>query len=494
MQHYVAETLRSVLQSDYAPLEIICVDDGSTDGTPEVLRSFAASDERVRVITQPNAGVCRARNAAASVARGKYLLPVDADNLLAPEFIGQAVAAAEADANVRVVAPTADFFGARTGLWRLPEFSLHLLARKNIMDTCALYRRADWQRVGGYCETIIAREDWEFWIALLKDGGRVVRLPAVGLHYRVREGSKRVADRRLKRHVVDTLNSRHPEFFRRELGGPLRYARTWSRFINALEGLAFPRRARLSSRYAERVALRPALSAFLAALPERFSQPDAESVVYKGRNELRTYPTAAGEVIVKSFAVPHLLNRIIYGLFRRSKAERSCLYAELLRSAGVGSPAPVGWCERRHGLLFTESYYASLRSELPWSYITLMRGEVTEAEADILLEAVGRTAARMHKLGIIHRDFSRGNILLGFNAEGEAEVEIIDLNRIRFRSVTLEQGCANFERLPATPAMTRAMARGYAAERGADTRECYRLMRAARRLQSGFSEEINEED
>ena len=96
----------------------------------------------------------------------------------------------------------------------------------------SLYRRSDWERIGGYCEDIIAREDWEFWIAMLKDGGRVVRLPEVGLYYRVRPQSKRVSDRALKHHVIDTLNRRHPEFFERELGGPLRYRRSWSRVIN----------------------------------------------------------------------------------------------------------------------------------------------------------------------------------------------------------------------------------------------------------------------
>lgn len=63
----------------------------------------------------------------------------------------------------------------------------------------AMYRRSDWVRVGGYCKEIIAREDWEFWISILKNGGEVVRLSQVGLYYRVRSGSKRISDRALKR-------------------------------------------------------------------------------------------------------------------------------------------------------------------------------------------------------------------------------------------------------------------------------------------------------
>lgn len=67
------------------------------------------------------------------------------------------------------------------------------------MDTCAVYRKSEWERIGGYCAEIVAREDWEFWISMLKDGGKVVKLPEIGLFYRVREQSKRVTDRLLKK-------------------------------------------------------------------------------------------------------------------------------------------------------------------------------------------------------------------------------------------------------------------------------------------------------
>jgi hypothetical protein len=62
---------------------------------------------------------------------------------------------------------------------------------------------------------LVAREDWTFWIAMLKDGGKVVTLSRVSVYYRVRTGSKRVSDRSLKRKLIDALNARHPEFFER---------------------------------------------------------------------------------------------------------------------------------------------------------------------------------------------------------------------------------------------------------------------------------------
>ena len=128
----------------------------------------------------------------------------------------------------------AEFFGDRTGEWKLQDFDINLLARKNFIPITAVYRKIEWEKAGGYCEEIIAREDWEFWISVLKNGGKVVKLPQVLLFYRFRQNSKRVSDRKLKHHVIDTLNKRHPEFFERYLGGPLRYNRSWSRVINRL--------------------------------------------------------------------------------------------------------------------------------------------------------------------------------------------------------------------------------------------------------------------
>lgn len=234
MEEFVRETLRSVLTSSYRNIEVIVVDDGSTDASPRIVAAMAAQDARVMLLQQENAGPSCARNKAVAASQGRYILPVDADNLLAPQFIAQAVRILETQPSVKVVRPTMEFIGDKQGLWQLPEFSLALLARRNHIDTCALYRREDFDRVGGYCETIIAREDWDFWIAVLKDGGDVVRLPEVGYYYRVRKQSKRIRDRKLKAHVTAVLNQRHRAFFEEQLGGPLRKMRSWSRWINFL--------------------------------------------------------------------------------------------------------------------------------------------------------------------------------------------------------------------------------------------------------------------
>lgn len=218
-----------------------------------------------------------------------------------------------------------------------------------------------------------------------------------------------------------------------------------------------------------------ALRPFLESLPHQFRLPDAGRVIYRGRNELRAFTLAGvGEVVVKAFCTPNIINRLAYGLVRPSKAERSCLWALRLRALGINSPEPVGWVEVRHGLLLADSYYVSRRSTLPYTYIDLVEQRVPDCEAQPLLREVGRTAARMHEAGLLHRDFSRGNLLLGL-VDGRPRCELIDLNRIRRRRVSLSDGMANLSRLPATDAMKRLIAEGYAEVRHADPALCLRL-------------------
>ena len=466
MEAYLAETLRSVLASDYPAFEVVVMDDGSKDDSLAIARQFASADARVSVYTQPNAGACVARNQAITRTKGRYILPVDADNTISPDFIRKAVEVIESDDEVKVVAPRADFVGDRSGEWHLPPFSLSLLARKNIMDTCALYRKVDWERVGGYCEEIVAREDWEFWIAMLKDGGKVVRLSEICLHYRIRQQSKRVSDRSQKRHVVEVLNRRHPEFFERELGGTLHRRRSWSRVINFFYRLIHPRVVCVNEVYEE-------LTYFVKVMPRLFRYEKGE-LIYKGRNELRAFHYKGIDMVVKSFQTPNWVNRIVYGLFRSSKAERSYRYADMLLKSGIGSPRPVGYYTERYLLFFTRSYYVSLKSLCPYTYYDLVKRDFPNR--DEILRAIARTTARMHECGYLHKDYSRGNILFRESDKG-VEIEIIDLNRIRFRKIGLEEGCKNFERLPGTDDMLAVLADEYAKARGFDADECLKQIK-----------------
>lgn len=217
----------------------------------------------------------------------------------------------------------------------------------------------------------------------------------------------------------------------------------------------------------------------LVSLPEAF-RTGAGECLKSGRNVLRRFAWTAGgrtlTVVVKEFGVPHLLNRIVYGTLRESKAQRSYEYALRLLRLGIGTPQPVAWATARHCGLLGLSYYASVASTLPYTFAHLILPEalservadttIPVAEQPPYLKAVGRLAARLHDAGILHADFSRGNILLGMDDAGEVRTELVDLNRLRFRSVSLAEGEANLmERLPMTPWQREVVLTEYRAQR-----------------------------
>lgn len=85
VEKYLRRCLESVCAQTYTNLEIICVDDGSTDGSPSILAEFAARDSRVKVITQQNSGQAQARNNALRVATGDWVIGLDSDDFLQPD-------------------------------------------------------------------------------------------------------------------------------------------------------------------------------------------------------------------------------------------------------------------------------------------------------------------------------------------------------------------------------------------------------------------------
>ena len=151
MEDYLEETVNSVLQSTYPNIEIILMDDGSSDKSPLIGKKLSEQHPSIFFYSQTNKGVAAARNHAISLAKGEYIFPLDSDDILANEFLENAVKVLDNNHDVKVVYAKEIFIGDKHGERELPNFSLKLLARKNMIPNMALYRKSDWERVGGYC-------------------------------------------------------------------------------------------------------------------------------------------------------------------------------------------------------------------------------------------------------------------------------------------------------------------------------------------------------
>jgi len=236
---YLEETIQSVLSSTYSDIEIILVNDGSTDDSLKIAKEIITRHPEIKLIDQPNAGVSSARNHGIEEAKGSIILPLDGDDLISPEYISEAVKILQSRPEVKVVySQGIRFDESGQKEWNLKPFSRYQLAMDNMIFHAAFFRKVDWEKAGKYSVEMryMGREDWEFWIKMLKNDGEVIQLPFVGYSYRQTPTSKRkkTATSEKKRERIAFLNSRHMDFFKRELNGPLRFQRSWSKPYNTV--------------------------------------------------------------------------------------------------------------------------------------------------------------------------------------------------------------------------------------------------------------------
>jgi glycosyltransferase involved in cell wall biosynthesis len=172
---FVADAVESVLAQQDVSAELIVVDDGSTDGTLELLARFA---ERITLDSSKGRGVSAARNRGISLAQGELLVFLDADDLLPPHYLARFVDAAAA-------APRAEVFhcgwrgidfDGRVLYWQDLPFDMdwdpfHALAAAGSPHLLALaVRRATVIRVGPFDETESLQADWDYWLRLAASG------------------------------------------------------------------------------------------------------------------------------------------------------------------------------------------------------------------------------------------------------------------------------------------------------------------------------------
>lgn len=165
---YIEEAIESVENAkDKYPAEIIIINDGSTDEhTISVLNKLEARG--YFVLHQKNGGLGNARNNGVKLAKGKYILPLDSDNKVLRPYLNSSIEILEREPSISVVYGNAIYFGEVNGRWIQPKSSLQRLMLGNAIDACAIFRKSDWDQVGGYAEDmpVMGYEDWEFWLKL----------------------------------------------------------------------------------------------------------------------------------------------------------------------------------------------------------------------------------------------------------------------------------------------------------------------------------------
>ncbi|GAA3956239.1 hypothetical protein GCM10022246_07750 [Pedobacter ginsengiterrae] len=163
---YIQEAIDSVLTYQDQPVEIIIVDDGSTD-----LYTINKMEElkvlNYQIIQQKNAGLATARNVGIAKARGKYILPLDADNKIKADYIKKAIQLLDTN-SYDIVYAKPSFFGEVTidRKFKPIEFNGSDLIFHNYIDACAVFRKNVWLKNKGYDDKMPYQgvEDWDFWL------------------------------------------------------------------------------------------------------------------------------------------------------------------------------------------------------------------------------------------------------------------------------------------------------------------------------------------
>lgn len=181
----IEETLQSVENQTYPNIEIIVVNDGSSIESAAELNRILSGRENITLLTQDNQGAAAARNLGANSASGTYFIFLDSDDVIACEYVAKCLEVLTSDTNVKAVYSQAEFFGAKTGFWRLPVCSgVESLLKDNRIPCVAMHRSADFFRLGGFDSQFKTHEDWDYWIRVLQDGGTAFQIPEVLFFYR----------------------------------------------------------------------------------------------------------------------------------------------------------------------------------------------------------------------------------------------------------------------------------------------------------------------
>ena len=164
--------------------------------------------------------------------------------------------------------------------------------------------------------------------------------------------------------------------------------------------------------------------------------------IHKARNELKTIAIENNDYIVKSFKVPHLLNRFIYTFLRDSKAKKS--YDNAIKIEEF-TPKPIAYIEYYKSSLLEKSYFIAEKFNYDFTIREPLL-DVNFTDRNKIFEEFAAFTYSLHQNNIFHLDYSPGNILIKKEKNGY-DFKIVDINRMQFKELSLDERLENFNKL-----------------------------------------------
>lgn len=213
---YVADAINSALSQTYKNIQIVCVNDGSTDNSGEIIKSFADKYKNILFFdNKENKGVIYSRNLAIDACKGEYILPLDADDVIESSYVEKAVKILNENSNIGIVYSKAKFFGSKNEDWNLPKYNNDSILYANVIFASALFRKSDFLRAGKYKENMKdGFEDWDLWLSFIELGLKPYRIDEVLFYYRQYAASSRSKEVILNNcNVLSNILKNHIELY-----------------------------------------------------------------------------------------------------------------------------------------------------------------------------------------------------------------------------------------------------------------------------------------
>ena len=212
----VAETLASIVASTGIAFDVIVIDDHATDRSREVITEFLATHPDVPMVLlgkDANEGLAAARNTGFAEARAELVMVMDADNHVYPTALRKLADALRAQPDASAAYSVLEDFGAQRNVRSAVAWDSPRLCAANYIDAQAMWRKADWQSLGGYRaddDHVYGWEDWDLWLRLADSGGRATLVPQILGRYRVQQGSMIALTNLATDEAIAAIRQRYP--------------------------------------------------------------------------------------------------------------------------------------------------------------------------------------------------------------------------------------------------------------------------------------------
>jgi len=171
------KTLQSVFNSTYKNIEIVIVNDGSTDVYVKLKLDSLKNHQNIKVIHQQNGGPSSARNNGIKNSTGEFILPLDADDTIHPDYIQLCVNILKNNKNISPVYCDTHHIGQIQGIEQRPEWSLERLNKGPFIVNCSMFHREAFELCNGYDEELKGWEDYDLWLRMGINGYIGKRIP-----------------------------------------------------------------------------------------------------------------------------------------------------------------------------------------------------------------------------------------------------------------------------------------------------------------------------